>query len=222
MVWHQKKGRFFMTAYKIKITLKDTELLIWRRVIVPSEITFKRLHHIIQVAMGWHNLYLYDFNIKEENLRVTVDEEAIAEYELYSKKKLTEKNDPYGYISKMIQITPMLCSKVKIDKYLSEYKSIEYVYDFGDYWKHDITLEEILEDYQYDYPTCIGGEGACPPEDIGGVPGYLAFLEIINHKEHPEYERVKKWAGEHYKYTFDIEGTNMLMEDAFKPKKDKA
>lgn len=211
-----------MRAYKIKITLKDTELLIWRRVIVPSEVTFKRLHDIIQFAMGWHDLYLYDFNIKEENLRVTVDEEAIAEYELYSKKNLTKKNDPYGYISKMLEITPLLCSKVKIDKYLSEYKNIEYIYDFGDYWKHDIVLEDILEDYQYEYPACIGGEGACPPEDIGGVPGYLAFLEIINHKEHPEYEKVKKWAGEDYKYTFDIEGTNMLMKDAFKPKKDKA
>ena len=211
-----------MRAYRIKITLKESEPLIWRRVIVPAEITFKGLHDVIQLSMGWNDCYLYDFNIKEENLRITIDEEAIAEYELYSKKKLTKKNDPYGYISKMLEITPMLCSKVKIGKYLSEYKSIEYVYDFGDYWKHDISLEEVVEDYEYDYPICIGGEGACPPEDIGGVTGYLAFLEIINHNEHPEYERVKEWAGEHYKYTFDIEGTSMLMEDSFKLKKDKA
>ena len=213
------KGRFFMRAYRIKIALKDTEPLIWRGVIVPAEITFKRLHDVIQFSMGWDDRYLYDFNIKEENLRITIDEEAIAEYELYSKKKLTKKNDPYGYISRMLEITPKLCSKVKIDKYLCEYRNIEYVYDFGDYWKHDITLEEVVEDYEYGYPTCIAGEGACPPEDVGGIPGYIAFLEAINDKNHPEHEKLKEWAGPYYKYTFDIKRTNTFMEDILKLKK---
>jgi hypothetical protein len=207
-----------MRAYKIKITLKDMEPLIWRRVIVPAEITFKRFHDVIQFVMGWENRYLYDFNIKEEKLRITIDEEAIAEYEFYSKKKLTKKNDPYGYISRMLEITPRLCSEVKIDKYLCEYKNIEYVYDFGDYWKHDISLEEVLEDYNYGYPTCIEGEGTCPPEDVGGVSGYEEFLKVINDKNHPEHSRVKEWAGLDYNYTFDIKRTNTLMQDILKMK----
>ena len=27
------------------------------------------------------------------------------------------------------------------------------------------------------YPTCIAGDGACPPEDCGGPHGYLAGLD---------------------------------------------
>ncbi|MDU3350293.1 MAG: plasmid pRiA4b ORF-3 family protein, partial [Clostridium sp.] len=62
-----------MRAYMIKVELKDSEPLIYRRVIVPSDINFEKLHNIIQISMGWNNSYLYDFNIKEENLRITCD-----------------------------------------------------------------------------------------------------------------------------------------------------
>lgn len=206
-----------MKAYKIKIVLKDSIPLIWRRVIVPSEITFKKLHDIIQLSMGWKDDYLYDFNISKEKLRITGDEEAILEYEFYSKKKLTEKNDPNGYIAKMLEIKPKLSTEIKIDKYLTECKTIEYIYDFGDYWKHDIILEEIIEDYEYEHPICIDGKGACPPEDVGGIVEYEEFQEIMNDKSHPEYENLKKWAeSKYYKNNFDIEQVNFNMKDVLK------
>lgn len=209
-----------MKAYKIKITLVDSEPLIWRRVIVPSEITFKRLHDVIQFSMGWKDYHLYDFNIKEENLRITCDEEAVAEYEFYSKMKLTKENDPHGFIANILKVKPKLSSKGKIDKYLNKDKSIEYIYDFGDYWRHDIILEEIVENYEHGYPICIDAEGACPPEDVGGIPGYAEFLEVIKDKNNPEYERLKEWAdSQYYKETFDIERTNMFMADILKLKK---
>ena len=66
-----------MKAYKIKIELTGSKPLIWRRVLVPAEITFKRLHDVIQFAMGWGNDHLYDFNLKEEKLRITSDEEVV-------------------------------------------------------------------------------------------------------------------------------------------------
>lgn len=206
-----------MKAYRIKITLRHSNPLIWRRVIVPSEITFKKLHDIIQVTMGWRNCHLYDFNIKEEKLRVTCDEEAIDEYDFYSKIKLTKANDPHGYIAKLLEIKPKLSDKIKIDKYLTDYKAIEYIYDFGDYWKHDIFLEEIIEDYEYDYPICSDGAGACPPEDVGGILEYEEFLDVINDKKHPEYKKLKEWASNnYYKETFDINDINDLIANELK------
>lgn len=204
-----------MKAYRIKITLRNSNPLIWRRVIVPAEITFKRLHDVIQVSMGWRNVHLYDFNIKEEKLRVTCDEEAIAEYDFYSKIKLTKANDPHGYIAKLLEIKPKLSDKIKIDRYLTDYKAVEYIYDFGDYWKHDIFLEEIVEDYEYAYPICLDGEGACPPEDVGGILEYEEFLDVINDKKHPEYKKLKEWANNYYKDTFDINEVNILMANEF-------
>jgi Plasmid pRiA4b ORF-3-like protein len=207
----------FMRAYKIKIVLIDSNPSIWRRVIVPSKITFENLHEIIQFSMGWKNCYLYDFNLKEEKLRITNDKENIKEYENYSKLKLTPKNDPKGYIKKVLEIKPKLSSKVEIDKYLVKEKNIEYIYDFGDYWIHNVTLEEIVENYEYSYPICIEGEGGCPPEDVDGIPGYEKFLKIMKDKNHPEYEGIKQWAEkQEYKEEFNVETTNRYMADILK------
>ncbi|WP_341458724.1 plasmid pRiA4b ORF-3 family protein [Clostridium vincentii] len=73
---------------------------------------------------------------------------------------------------------------LKIDKYIEKYKTFEYVYDFGDYWKHKIELEKIVEDYPFGYPVVIEGEGACPPENVRGLGGYVKFLEAWNNPEH--------------------------------------
>lgn len=63
-------------------------------------------------------------------------------------------------------------------------KAITYVYDFGDDWRHKIELEKIIDDYQFGYPTILEGEGACPPEDVGGIPGYEEFLRVWNDPKH--------------------------------------
>ena len=55
-----------------------------------------------------------------------------------------------------------------------ERERFAYLYDMGDYWEHEVRLEKFLErDPKKTYPVCIGGSGACPPEDCGGPPGYL-------------------------------------------------
>lgn len=48
-----------------------------------------------------------------------------------------------------------------------------YVYDMGDHWEHEIRVEGINPPAKKSYPACIGGSGVCPPEDCGGVDGYL-------------------------------------------------
>lgn len=208
-----------MKAYRIKIELRDSNPLIWRRVMVPAEITFERLHDVIQISMGWLNNHLYDFNIDKENIRITCDEKAIQEYEFYSKKKLNNKNDPHGFIENMLKVIPKLSSKVKIDKYLIEGKNIEYIYDFGDYWKHDVIFEEIIKDYKYEYPICIDGDGGCPPEDVGGIFDYEEFLRIMKDENDEEHESLKEWANnQNYNPIFDIESTNKQMASKLKLK----
>ena len=44
-------------------------------------------------------------------------------------------------------------------------------------------------------PYLLEASGKTPPEDVGGVPGYLDFLDIINDPKHPEYSHMKAWAG---------------------------
>jgi hypothetical protein len=48
-------------VYQFKITLQGIRPPIWRRFRVYSDITFRQLHNIVQIVMGWENYHLYQF-----------------------------------------------------------------------------------------------------------------------------------------------------------------
>jgi hypothetical protein len=72
---------------------------------------------------------------------------------------------------------------------------VRYRYDFGDDWEHVLEFEELLSVDEGAYPRCIGGAGACPPEDVGGTTGYAEFLQVIGDGRHPERAAMLQWAG---------------------------
>ena len=41
----------------------------------------------------------------------------------------------------------------------------------------------------------LEGEGRCPPEDVGGIPGFEQFLEIMQDKSDPERDSYIEWYG---------------------------
>jgi hypothetical protein len=72
----------------------------------------------------------------------------------------------------------------------------EYEYDFGDGWQHEICFEgRPSVEPRKSPPLCMEGEGACPPEDVGGVWGYADFLEALADPNHPEHDGLREWAG---------------------------
>lgn len=212
-----------MKAYQIKIELIGSHPLIWRRVIIPADVTFKRLHDTIQLAMDWRDYHLYEFEFPQEKLRITNDEESYEENKFYlkkyKKKAPTAKEDPTGIIARIIETQIRQPQTLKIDKYIEEYKNFEYVYDFGDNWRHKIELEQIIEDYKFGYPVVLEGKGACPPEDVGGLGGYAEFLEAWNNPEHGEYESIRAWGESQHYREFDIDFRNLLFKSCLKIKK---
>ena len=49
-----------------------------------------------------------------------------------------------------------------------------YLYDMGDYWEHEVRVEQFLDrNPKKTYPIRPGGFGSCLPENCGGPPGYL-------------------------------------------------
>ncbi len=89
-----------------------------------------------------------------------------------------------------------------------------YIYDFGDYWRHKILIEKILRlEPDMQYPICIKGKRACPPEDCGGVGGYYDFLETIQDPNHPEHDETLEWVGGSFDpEAFDIDEINQELE----------
>lgn len=71
---------------------------------------------------------------------------------------------------------------------------IDYLYDFGDSWEHRITVTKVRQgDLDIAYPRYLGGCGAGPPEDCGGVPGFYDLLGARADPDHPEHAQAVEW-----------------------------
>jgi hypothetical protein len=59
------------------------------------------------------------------------------------------------------------------------------------------------------YPACVAGEGACPPEDCGGSPGFAEFKAVLAGPPSAERDELLEWAGGDYDPNrFDLSAAN--------------
>jgi Plasmid pRiA4b ORF-3-like protein len=180
---------------ELDITLKSSKPKIWRRVHVPSSLTFHKLHEVIQKAMGWHDYHLYVF-----------------ELDRYSSIGIPSDDDWEEVIDSR---------KLKIGDYFQQVKDkIVYEYDFGDSWEHNVVLKKMLDaDPNVTYPIVTAGAMACPPEDCGGIWGYTELLDVIKDPSDEKHEDILEWlGGEFDPGYFNLEELNKVH---FKQKKRK-
>ena len=186
---------FSFRAAVLKVTLELMNHEVWRRIVVPLNMTFNGLHQVLQASFDWRGYHLHDFIIfdgEEPVLNLVCDKET--------------------FDFPMEDMEMRLEHGVRLYEYIPRFRRINYTYDFGDNWEHRIEVEKVIEDYDANYPVCLEGKGNTPPEDVGGEPGYEEFLEIINDKSHPEHEEMVEW-GEMQGYEdFDIEKVNRMMK----------
>ncbi len=178
----QTAGKIF----QLKITLKDIRPPVWRRVQV-RDCSLADLHEVIQVAMGWENYHLYDFEVGGERY-----------------------TDPRG----MDDLDMEDAGRVRLGQLAPKEKAkFRYTYDFGDNWQHEVLVEKILPPQEgREYPVCIAGKRACPPEDVGGPWGYTEFAEAIRDPEHEQHEEFLEWRGEFDPEGFDLEAVNKQLK----------
>lgn len=169
---------------QFKISLIDIEPKIWRRFLVPDDIDFERFHNIIQIIMGWENYHLFSFENKF--CLIDTDKDGFAVDFMWPALKQRKQT----FIAETVFLNNI---------FTTPRQKMIYTYDFGDTWEHEIVLEKILDrDKEQSLPNCLNGEGNCPPEDCGGVPGYYDFIEIMRNNKHPEHKRMVEWYGEVY------------------------
>jgi hypothetical protein len=76
--------------------------------------------------------------------------------------------------------------------------TIDYLYDFGDCWDHQLTVANIRTgDPDLSYPRYIAGERNSPPEDCGGIPGFYQTLDAAADPTHPNHAEAKKWLNDY-------------------------
>ena len=161
---------------RIRISLQETSPEIWRRLDVPLSTSLLALHDIIQIAMGWTDSHLFMFQVGDRDYGVPYPDHY--------------QGGPKVHHAKSTRLKTLVSRG--IDRFV-------YEYDFGDYWLHDILIEECGDGLpDRDYPFFISGEGRCPPEDVGGVSGFEEFLEAVGKPRHPEHKRMIEWYGKPY------------------------
>ncbi|MDG4766965.1 plasmid pRiA4b ORF-3 family protein [Solwaraspora sp. WMMD406] len=164
--------------FRLKVTLTDVTPSVWRRLLVPGGYTLDRVHRVIQHAMGWHDCHLHSFEIDGAQYGVP---------------------DPDGELLLRDELD------VRLDVVAGKGARLRYTYDFGDWWEHDVVVEDVsLAEPDVRYPLCLDGAGGCPPEDVGGAYGYAEFLAAVADPAHPRHADMIAWAGPRFDpHTFD-------------------
>ncbi|MBQ6415298.1 MAG: plasmid pRiA4b ORF-3 family protein [Butyrivibrio sp.] len=176
-----------MKAYQLKVTIKKSKPPIWRRCIVPGEISFSQLTHILRKVIGWSGYHLSEYSFN--GLKIKLVENASEDDWMWDYEVLDS-------------------SEYLIDDFFSAAKSFSYVYDFGDWWDHEVKIEKIIEDHENNYPIVTKYKGITPPEDCGGIYGYYQMMDTLSDSKNPEYEEMKEWYGDDSEYEYNLEAVN--------------
>jgi hypothetical protein len=176
--------------YQLRIELCYTDPVIWRQLLVPGSLKLSRLHAVLQVVMGWEGGHLHEFVIGD-----------------------TRYGEPDPDFSSDLPCVDE--TKVTLAKALGARKSFIYLYDYGDDWEHRVKVEKVLPpDMDLPWPLCLDGRHACPPEDVGGVPGYYEFLDTINDPAHDDHQPMLEWCGGHFDpAAFDLDDVNQRLSE---------
>ena len=159
-------------VYQLRIELLRLEPLIWRRILVPGALKLVKLDRVLQAAMGWNNTHLHEWVIQGQ--RYGMPDEAWGEQGMRNDRKITVSSALHDSVD-----------------------SFTHNYDFGDGWEHQVTVEKRLavQEGRNDWPMCIAGENACPPDDVGGPDGYLEFLQAVRDPQHEQHLDYWRWWG---------------------------
>ncbi len=123
--------------------------MVWRRVLVPSTCTLPELHGVIQVAMGWEGIHLYQFCLRSRRcgswqLSASSPDVTLAALRLRKGARFAYEYDlniPWRHEVRIEDHLPAEPGKAR--------------------------------------PVCTGGNGACPPEDCGGPAGFMAGRDAM-------------------------------------------
>jgi hypothetical protein len=129
---------------QVKVWLTEISPMVWRRVLVPATFTLRELHGVIQVAMGWEGIHLYDFHLRA------------AHY------------DSWELAASSPDITLAALRFRKGARFIYEYDlNIPWRHEVR-------IEDRLKREAQKLYPVCTAGSGACPPEDCGGPESFVA------------------------------------------------
>lgn len=174
------------THVKVIAELCNSPIPIKRVLIVPQKITFEQFHIILQMAFCWSHSHLFSF-------RGSAIKTLVGFFDVEANGLRSGEAEAMG-----------ITIRSALDQGAT---TIEYVYDFGDNWRHSIKFETYLgKKLRSDSVVVEDAIGRCPPEDCGGISGFKDLLDAYSREifetdddviegSRADYER---WLGSKY------------------------
>ena len=200
---------------RVRVSLDQSEPLIWRLLELDASLTLDRVHDVIQVAFQWQNAHLHSFSsVNPYGARPKKGAVTIIPRRWFAQDLLDDgqsgQPEEATTLGQALAVTS---------------GSLFYEYDFGDSWMHTIELIEVFAPAAEDPPAhLVRGERGAPLEDSGGVPGYEQLLEILRNPGDEEYEDRSEWVSyvsgpwrEFDSENFDADAVNRELRLLFAP-----
>lgn len=181
----KKKEDTPVSSYILHIAISFSDPYIWRRVQVPGDFTLTELHDVIQASMGWSDSYFHQFLVGKICYEPTMKSNTLRE-----SKRFDEHKYQLHALEEGMQFM------------------FSYIYDAGEGWEHEITLEEIVPPTrELKHPILIAGEHACPPEEVGDVHQYIQLVTAMETPGDKESNSLNELSGQSNfdPYFFDLE-----------------
>lgn len=158
---------------RLKVTLDYVEPRVMRRIEVPADIRLDRLYLALQATMGWETSHLWEFHVRA--------------------LRFGPPGQDFGFGD-----GPLNAGKTTLQAVIEDTGAgtLKYLYDFGDGWEHTIKVERIFEaPSDGASKMLIEATGACPPENVGGPPGYAQYLEAMADPDRERHDERVQWRG---------------------------
>lgn len=143
------------THYVFKISLAGSKR-IWRKIALRGDQTLDDLHEAIFHAFDRYDEHLYSFYFPKPGAR---GRDRLRDAAEYGHPYSVEEPNPYADAALKNAATASLDSlKLKVGQ------RFEYLFDFGDSWWHEVTVEQIEGAGGGSYPRVIESRGDSPPQ----------------------------------------------------------
>jgi hypothetical protein len=139
---------------------------VWLRILVPVTIKWSLLHGMLLRAMGWGGGHMYEFTFAHGSYAL-VEPGMDLPFDVQDESRVSLRTALRGGLT------------------------FTWVYDYGDNWQHKVKVERVDDmGVALNHPLCITGQGACPPDDVGGVPGFENFVQAMGDPSQPEHDEL--------------------------------
>ncbi len=172
-------GKQTNTRLVVRVDLRGASPPIWRRLEIDPSLTLDQVNAVVQAAFEWTNSHLHEFSTTVPGRRWR-DQRFVPPFLMDDDDDATDEST--------VQVGTLLANPGDL---------VEYMYDFGDSWDHEILVEAVgPPEPETRYPICLDGERAGPPEDSGGIWRYAYMLELMadpNNEDPEALEEFLEW-----------------------------